>query len=544
MKTVRKIRSSMAASIIGSIILSLVIFGIIVCTFGFVSFSRAIKKEYSTTTWHMADTAAAQINGNHIDAYLEGKEKVEYTETLIAMDEYCHRMNVSLIYIIKVDTEDYGRFVNVLNVVDNSVDNSEYTPWELGFRRNTTNEEYARKYRKLYEKEALYETVYRYKTTDGQHPHITTLVPVKSSSGNVTAILCMQRPISELREAVRPYLINVCVTAVLLAFISAAAVTIFVRKQFVTPIRKVSAESSRFAKTQAKGEPLGQISRYTEIANLADSIDKMESEMVSYMDNLAAVTAEKERIGAELSFARTIQANSVPNDFPAFPERRDFGIYASMSPAKEVGGDLYNFFLIDDDHLALMIGDVSGKGVPAALFMMVTNIVMSNRIKMGGTPAEILTFVNENICEHNNADMFITIWLGILELSTGRLTAANAGHEDPALCRKGGVFELAKTKHGLVAGAMEGARYRDAEMHLKAGDKIFIYTDGLPEATDAENRMFTLGRLLGTLNMFREESPEEILNGIHREVDAFVGDAPQFDDLTMLCLEYKGTLSR
>ena len=430
----------MAASIIGSIILSLVIFGIIVCTFGFVSFSRAIKKEYSTTTWHMADTAAAQINGNHIDAYLEGKEKVEYTETLIAMDEYCHRMNVSLIYIIKVDTEDYGRFVNVLNVVDNSVDNSEYTPWELGFRRNTTNEEYARKYRKLYEKEALYETVYRYKTTDGQHPHITTLVPVKSSSGNVTAILCMQRPISELREAVRPYLINVCVTAVLLAFISAAAVTIFVRKQFVTPIRKVSAESSRFAKTQAKGEPLGQISRYTEIANLADSIDKMESEMVSYMDNLAAVTAEKERIGAELSFARTIQANSVPNDFPAFPERRDFGIYASMTPAKEVGGDLYNFFLIDDDHLALMIGDVSGKGVPAALFMMVTNIVMSNRIKMGGTPAEILTFVNENICEHNNADMFITIWLGILELSTGRLTAANAGHEDPALCRKGGVL--------------------------------------------------------------------------------------------------------
>jgi sigma-B regulation protein RsbU (phosphoserine phosphatase) len=205
-----------------------------------------------------------------------------------------------------------------------------------------------------------------------------------------------------------------------------------------------------------------------------------------------------------------------------------------------VGGDFYNFFLIDDDHLAFMIGDVSGKGIPAALFMMVTNIVLSNRTLMGGTPAEILAFVNDNICAHNKLDMFVTLWLGIIDLTTGKVLAANAGHEDPAVCRKDGSFELGKTRHGLMAGAMPGIRYRDAEFYLAPGDKVFLYTDGVPEATDGENRMFTLDRMLVTLNTVKNGSPEEILEGVHQEVNAFVGDAPQFDDLTMLCLEYKG----
>ncbi len=530
----------MAANVIGSIIIALVIFGVIVCTIGSVLFSRALKKEYSTTTYHMADTAALLVNGNHIDAYLEGKEKVEYVETMINLNEYCNRMNVSLVYVIKVDRSDYGSFESIFNLVDNSVDNSNYVSWELGYKRQTTNDEYREKYKKIYEKEAYYETVYRYKTTDGQHPHITTLVPVKNTSGVVTAILCIQRPISELDEAIQPYILHVSLAAVLLAVLSASVVTIFVRKHFVVPVNKVSGEASRFAKTQAKGAPLGEISRYREIADLADSIDKMETDMVTYMDNLAAVTAERERIGAELSFARRIQRDSIPNDFPAFPERTDFNVYASMTPAKEVGGDFYNFFLIDDDHLALMIGDVSGKGVPASLFMMAVNIALSNRAMMGGTPGEILAFVNDGICANNKSDMFITLWLGILELSTGKIVAANAGHEDPAVYSKDGAFELIKTRHGLVAGAMSGIRYRNNERQLKPGDKIFVYTDGVPEATDKDNGMFGTGRMVETLNAHREGTPEEILMAMHESVNAFVGEAPQFDDLTMLCVEYKG----
>ena len=204
-----------------------------------------------------------------------------------------------------------------------------------------------------------------------------------------------------------------------------------------------------------------------------------------------------------------------------------------------LGGDFYNFFLIDDDHLVMAIGDASGKGIPGALFMMETNIAISNRAKMGGTPGEILTFVNNSICEHNYTEMFVTVWLGILEISTGKVIEANAGHEYPAIYRKGGIFEAHKTKHGIVIGAMEGVRYRDHEFRLEPGDKLFVYTDGVPEATDRELRMFTLDRLLSTLNKYRDGTPKEILNGVQGSIREFVSDADQFDDMTMLCLEIK-----
>ena len=211
-----------------------------------------------------------------------------------------------------------------------------------------------------------------------------------------------------------------------------------------------------------------------------------------------------------------------------------------MDTAKEVGGDFYNFFLIDDDHLALVIADVSGKGVPAALFMMVTEILIDDRALMGGTPAEILSFVNDRICEHNKAEMFVTVWLGILEISTGKLTFANAGHDDPARTVNGGDFEFIKSKHGLVIGAMSGVKYKDAETTLNKGDKLFLYTDGVPEATDKNNRLFTLNNMLGALNTAKRLSVKDIICAVREKVDEFVGDAPQFDDITMVCLEYKG----
>jgi len=261
--------------------------------------------------------------------------------------------------------------------------------------------------------------------------------------------------------------------------------------------------------------------------------------IISYTEKQRGLVVEKGRMQSELDIAKTIQENSIPNIFPAFPARKEFDIYASMTPAKEVGGDFYNFFLVDDDHLAMVMADVSGKGIPAALFMMVTNILISDRTHMGGTPAEILTFVNDNICEHNKADMFVTVWLGILEISTGRIIAANAGHDDPAVYRKNGEFEIVKNKHGLVVGAMGGIKYKDFEIQLNSGDKLFLYTDGVPEATDKDNNMFALERMLKALNRYKEKNPKGVLDGINEEVNSFVGDAPQFDDLTMMCLELK-----
>ena len=536
----KKISSSMAFNLIGVIILLLVILGGIVSMLGFLTFSDTIVSQYTESTRHMAETAAAAINGDHIDAYLAGEYQEEYRQTAARLDDNCVTMHVSLIYLIDVDRSDYGRFVSVFNSVNNEVDNSLYTPWELGYERDTTNDEYRERYRSIYEKRETFQTVFRRSTRDGQHPHITSMVPVKDSTGEVRAILCMQRPISEIDEARRPYTVIVIVSTVLLCVIAALLITAYLRRQFVRPIRKVSDEATRFARENTKGEDLAGISRYTELANLSGSIDKMETDMVKYMENLTAVTAEKERISAELSLARTIQANSIPNVFPPFPEREEFDIYASMDPAREVGGDFYNFFLIDDDHLGVVIGDVSGKGVPAALFMMVTNILISDRTRMGSTPGEILKFVNDSVCERNKAEMFVTVWLGILELSTGRLTAANAGHEYPVIRRSGEKYELYKDRHGFVVGGMEGVTYKEYELQLQPGDRVFVYTDGVPEATDTEKELFGTERMLDALNRDPNADPEALLKHVRKEVDAFVKEAEQFDDLTMLCLEYHG----
>ena len=249
---------------------------------------------------------------------------------------------------------------------------------------------------------------------------------------------------------------------------------------------------------------------------------------------------ESSRIETELTMASGIQADMLPNIYPAFPERSEFDIYATMDPAKEVGGDFYDFFLVDDDHLCMLIADVSGKGVPAALFMMASRIILANNAMLGKTPAQILTDANAAICSNNREEMFVTVWLGILELSTGKLTAANAGHEYPALQKANAVFELLKDKHGFVIGGMDGVRYKQYELFLEPGSKLFLYTDGVPEATNAEKELFGTERMIAALNKDVHAAPETVLKNMRRAVDGFVREAEQFDDLTMLCLEYKG----
>ncbi len=242
----------------------------------------------------------------------------------------------------------------------------------------------------------------------------------------------------------------------------------------------------------------------------------------------------------ELNMATEIQMSMLPLTFPAFPDRSEFDIYASMDPAKEVGGDFYDFFLIDDDHLADVIADVSGKGVPAALFMMSSKILLNDHATIGGSPAEILERVNQLVYANNKAHMFVTVWLGILEISTGKLTSASAGHEYPMI-NVNGKYELLKDKHGLAIGAMPNSKYKDTEITLNKGDSVFVYTDGVAEATDANNELFGTDRTLEALNAIPDGvSQKEILAGVRSAVDAFVKEAPQFDDLTMLGLKYFG----
>ncbi|MCR5707296.1 MAG: SpoIIE family protein phosphatase [Ruminococcus sp.] len=278
-----------------------------------------------------------------------------------------------------------------------------------------------------------------------------------------------------------------------------------------------------------------------EIQVLAESFDKLSKDTVKYIENITEITKEKERIGTELSLATQIQVGMLPHIFPPFPHRHEIDIYAVMEPAREVGGDFYDFFLVDEDHLGLVMADVSGKGVPAALFMMISKAILKSNAMLGQSPAEVLMKVNNLICANNQAEMFVTVWLGIFEISTGKLTAANAGHEYPALKRADGSFELYKDKHGFVIGGMEDVRYKEYTIDMKKGDKLFLYTDGVPEATDSQEQMFGTDRMLEALNIDNEADAEQLLKNVRNAVNGFVKEAEQFDDLTMMCLEYKGS---
>ena len=311
-------------------------------------------------------------------------------------------------------------------------------------------------------------------------------------------------------------------------------------KRIVKPLETITQRISELSEDNLEFKMEDAYRTGDEVQELAESFAAISHKTVEYMDTVMRVTAEKERIGTELSLATQIQASMLPHIFPAFPERCEFDIFASMDPAKEVGGDFYDYFLIDDDHLGIVIADVSGKGVPAALFMMASKIILQSVAMMGKSPAEILAKTNVAICSNNETEMFVTTWLGILELSTGKMRAANAGHEFPVVKMPGGIFELYKDKHGFVIGGMEGVRYREYEVQLEPGSKLFIYTDGVPEATNAENELFGTDRMVEALNREPEVAPQDLLKNVRQAVDEFVKDAEQFDDLTMLCLEYKG----
>ena len=277
-----------------------------------------------------------------------------------------------------------------------------------------------------------------------------------------------------------------------------------------------------------------------EIEVLAESFAKQSARTKLYIDQIKRVTAEKERIGAELDMASRIQASQLPRLFPPFPDRKEFSLYASMTPAKEVGGDFYDFFMIDDDHLALVIADVSGKGVPAALLMMVSRVLIKSGLQNGKGPAETLASVNNQLCEGNEADFFVTVWCAVLEISTGKGIAANAGHEHPVLRRADGSYELQIYRHSMPMGAMKDIPFREHAFQLNPGDSFFVYTDGVPEATNAEKELFGTGRMLAALNEDPDAPPEQVLANVTQGIDGFVDGAEQFDDITMLCFRYLG----
>ena len=366
-------------------------------------------------------------------------------------------------------------------------------------------------------------------------------VAILNGAGTPVALASVDISMDMIDQQIRQFLgLTLCVVLVVL-LLSIFAYYYYVRRILIRPLGTLHHAAIGLVESQMENLSDFKVDLHTgdELEDLSDAFRYMVSELNEYIRNLSRVTAEKERIGAELDVARHIQASMLPCIFPAFPERHEFDIYASMTPAKEVGGDFYDFFLVDDDHLAIVMADVSGKGVPAALFMMISKTLLKSAAQSGLSPKAVLEKVNNQLCENNDAEMFVTVWLGILEISTGKMKCANAGHEYPAIMRRGGGFQLFKDKHGLVLAGMEGARYREYELELNEGDRLFVYTDGVPEATNADTVLYGTDRMLHALNEAKDRSCCELLASLHRDVDAFVGAADQFDDITMLCIELR-----
>ncbi len=367
---------------------------------------------------------------------------------------------------------------------------------------------------------------------------------IVNSEGEVVCQVGVDIGMNEVMAERHQFLIQMLSFAGILLLLSVGACVLLMRRIATKPLAMLSDAALGFAgdgKGFTKDDIISlPIKSNDEIGDLYQVIRTMQGSIVEYLDNLTAVTAEKERIGAELNIAAQIQADMLPRIFPPFPDRGEFDIYASMIPAKEVGGDFYDFFLIDDDHLGLVIADVSGKGVPAALFMVIAKTLIKNRAQMGGGPAEILNSVNTQLCEGNEAELFVTVWLAILEISTGKGFAANAGHEHPIIRRSDGKYELVVYRHSPAVATMEGIRFREHSFELSPGDTLFVYTDGVAEATNANDELFGTDRLLTALNHDPAAEPKRQLAAVKQAIDDFVGDAPQFDDITMLCLHYTG----
>ena len=316
----------------------------------------------------------------------------------------------------------------------------------------------------------------------------------------------------------------------------------------VTPVNMLSQAAEKYTEDKQNGftneNHFSNLRIHTkdEIQHLRDTLSDMERDVSDYYQNLLQATAEQERMASEMEIARKIQDDALPRIFPPFPEKANvFDIYATMDPAKEVGGDFYDFFLLDDHTLAFLIADVSGKGIPGALFMMQSKLLISTAAKkIGRDPAAILEEVNHSVMQNNAAEMFVTVWLAILDLTTGKMICSNAGHEYPFIQKAGGRFELLKDKHGFVIGGMDNLKFKNYDIQLAPGDAVFVYTDGAPEAVNVDEEMYGTDRISEALNQDPERRMMQLLIDVKTSIDEFTEGAEQFDDITMVGLRYYG----
>ena len=418
-----------------------------------------------------------------------------------------------------------------------------YEPASLGTRFPLENEELQSALRRLWERKTTNEHIIDFEGDNVIGSNITYLKAVEAGSDDPEGILVLVQSISPMVDSWNRFVVGITIIAAGMIIIGILILGIYIRTRVVKPVDKITNEAYRFARKNEKAENTlaGNVGNITEICVLAESIDKMEEDTINNMDKIAKMSRESDRMDTELSFAADLQRSVLP-DAGEFSMQRQFHVAAQMSPAREVGGDFYDFFMIDDNHLALLIADVSDKGMGAALFMAVSKMLLKARAGMGGHAAEIITYVEEKLNAENKAGMFVTVWLGIVDLTTGEVNACNAGHDFPAILTPAADegYRIEKTVHGPPICFLPGMGHVEYDFHLNPGDRIFLYTDGVTEAKRSDGERFGNARLVSALNEDKAIGDESLILRVKAAVEHFAGEEPQFDDITMVSFTYLG----
>ena len=536
----RKVRWSLGKKLTGLIVTMCVVLGLLAAVVSYRTFSASMMEYYNQLGTNLVRTLASQLDADELDRYYETGEMDErYYEIQSFISDLVASNDVEYLYVVR----PHG----VAFLFDSDMETGESGEYEDGgycalgtyvdlvggFADNLDRLLAGLDVEPIVQRDASYGWL------------MTAMTPVLHEDGTMAGYVMADISMNDVMNTRQTFLITLVGLLAAVAAVFLVTFLFILRRMVLHPIDLLTQATGDFIQSNEEELAAGTatvnvppIRTGDEVELLADSFRKMEEDMISYIREFMKATAEKERIGAELNVATQIQADMLPRIFPAFPERQEFEVYATMNPAKEVGGDFYDFFLVDDDHLAVVIADVSGKGVPAALFMVIAKTLIKNHAQNRETPGEVFTQTNAQLCEGNDAGLFVTAWMGVLEISTGKFVYVNAGHNPPLLKRAGGQYEWLKSRPGFVLAGMEGIRYRENTLELMPGDTLYLYTDGVTEATSSAQELYGEERLQAALNEASELPVSQLLPRIKNCIDTFVGDAEQFDDITMLGLQY------
>jgi sigma-B regulation protein RsbU (phosphoserine phosphatase) len=494
----------------------------------YVTGSRQVKAQYTDLAFGVARTAATLVQGDSIEGFLRYGTDGEYQRTYEALKNLKSSFGLMYLYVVAPNSLD-GRLVYIFDIFSETHDGVLFNALGDTFAETAAHAAILEAYRYAEE---------RFIITDNEYGWTAcAYVPLFTEDGRVAAIVGADISMNLIMNDIIQSTLQALAIIIVIIALSLYILLLIIGRRILRPVVRLSRHMEGVGSGNLQEFKL--INTSDELQAMSDSFNRMVNEIKLYTENLAAVTADRERIATELSVATQIQTGMLPCIFPPFPDKDEFELYASMIPAKEVGGDFYDFFMVDDNTLAVVIADVSGKGVPAALFMVIAKTLIKNTAQQGKSPKEVFETVNKILCENNEAELFVTAFIGYLDITTGRLSFVNAGH-NPPLVRQNGQHEWLKQKSGFVLAIMNDRIYKQYEHILEPGDELFLYTDGVTEATNAEEELYGDVRMYNAVQRFSRYPLCHLIPSINQEIKRFENGMEQTDDVTMLVLRFKG----